>query len=189
MDPRITKLADLMVRYCNKVSKGDNVQIGGPVSTSPLMQAVYEKSIEAGANPFCEFEASWMQEVLLKKGRENQIEFIPPWKIHQIESVDCLFRFMGETNTRALSGVDPRNASRRLKAMKPMREVMHRRMDDESLRWCLTLFPTEAYAQDADMSLSEFEDFVFSRPARWTRRIRSRPGKESDANRGRWSIL
>ncbi|MCA9436451.1 MAG: aminopeptidase, partial [Candidatus Omnitrophica bacterium] len=58
MDPRITKLADLMVNYSNKVSRGDIVQIGGPVVTMPLMQAVYEKCIEAGAHPFCEFEAS-----------------------------------------------------------------------------------------------------------------------------------
>ncbi|MCB9768180.1 MAG: aminopeptidase [Candidatus Omnitrophica bacterium] len=161
MDPRITKLADLMVNYSNKVSRGDLVQIGGPVVTMPLMQAVYEKCIEAGANPFCEFEASWMQETLLKKGRKKQIDFLPPWKTDQIEAVDCLFRFLGETNTRALSGVDPKKQQQRLKAMKPVRDIMHRRMDDESIRWCLTLFPTEAYAQDADMSLSDFEDFVY----------------------------
>ena len=36
---------------------------------------------------------------------------------------------------------------------------MKRRMDGRP--YCLTLFPTHAYAQDAEMSLSEFEDFVF----------------------------
>ena len=41
MDPRITKLADLMVNYSNRIEPGDLVQIGGPVSTMPLMQAVY----------------------------------------------------------------------------------------------------------------------------------------------------
>ncbi|MCA9449241.1 MAG: aminopeptidase, partial [Candidatus Omnitrophica bacterium] len=96
MDPRITKLADLMVNYSNKIGRGDIVQIGGPVVTMPLMQAVYEKCIEAGAHPFCEFEAAWMQETLLKKGRKKQIDFLPPWKTDQIEAVDCLFRFLGE---------------------------------------------------------------------------------------------
>lgn len=161
MDPRTLKLAELMVRYSNRVEPGDLVQIGGPVAATPLLQALYEKCIEVGANPFCEFEAPWMQEALLKKGRKKQIDFLPPWKTDQAEAIDCLFRVLGETNTRALSGVDPKKQQQRLKAMKPVRDIFHRRMDDESIRWCLTLFPTEAYAQDSDMSLTEFEDFVY----------------------------
>jgi aminopeptidase len=60
-----------------------------------------------------------------------------------------------------LSGVDPKQQQLRLKAMKPLREILHRRMDDRTLRWCLTLFPTEAYAQDAEMSLTDLEDFAY----------------------------
>ncbi|MCE7908504.1 MAG: hypothetical protein DYH02_09095 [Candidatus Omnitrophica bacterium COP1] len=48
-----------------------------------------------------------------------------------------------------------------MKGVKPLRDILHHRMSDGSLRWCLTLFPTEAYAQDAEMSLTEFEDFVY----------------------------
>jgi aminopeptidase len=161
MDPRVERLAALMVDYCNAVKPGEEVHIGGPVAAMPLLSALYSKCIEAGANPVCEMDAHWMQETLLKKGRKSQMEHVPAWKIKQVESIHCLFRILGESNTRTLSGVDPARQQMRIKGLKPVREILHRRMEDRSLRWCLTLFPTEAYAQDAEMSLSEFEAFVY----------------------------
>ena len=161
MDPRIERLAELLVRYSNAIQPGDQVLIGGSPAATPLLSALYAKTLAAGGNPLCEIENGWAQELLLKHGKKNQLEYIPSWKLEQAEKVDCLFNVRSEQNTRSLSGVDPKKQQQKLKAMKPLREIYHRRMNDQSLRWCVTLFPTEAYAQDADMSLSDFEDFVY----------------------------
>lgn len=162
MDPRISRLAELMVNYSNAVKPGDQVSLTGPVAAQPLLSALYARCLEAGAFPTYDLESSSFQEALLKKGNRQQLEFVPPWRLQQAEAIDCLFKVHGDTNTRGLSGVDPAQQQLRLKGLKPVRDIFHRRMDDGSLRWCLTLFPTEAHAQDADMSLTDFEDFVYT---------------------------
>ncbi len=162
MDPRIDRLAELMVNYSNAVKPGDQVSLTGPVAAQPLLAAIYARCVEAGAFPTYDLEGPSFQEILLKKGNRKQLEFLPPWRVQQAETIDCLFKVQGETNTRALSGVDPKKQQLRLKGLKPLRDVFHRRMDEGSLRWCLTLFPTEAHAQDADMSLADFENFVYT---------------------------
>ena len=162
MDPRIERLAELMVNYSNAVKPGDLVCLTGPAVVQPLLSAIYARCLMAGAFPTYDLEVPACQEALLKKGNRKQLEYLPPWKVQEAETIDCLFKILGETNTRGLSGVDPGKQQLRLKGLKPLRDVFHRRMDDGSLRWCLTLFPTEAHAQDADMSLTDFEDFVYT---------------------------
>jgi len=162
MDQRIEKLAELLVGYSNPVKAGDQVVIGGPVASTDLLSAIYEKTLVAGGLPSCEIEPPGFQELLLKKGRKKQLGYVPAWKKQQAEEVDCLFRVLGETNTRSLSGADPKKQQQRVLGQKPLREIFNRRMNEGSLRWALTLFPTEAYAQDSEMSLSDFQDFVYS---------------------------
>ncbi|NUN98137.1 MAG: aminopeptidase [Candidatus Omnitrophica bacterium] len=162
MDPRIGRLADLLVDYSNPVRAGDQVLIGGPPAAEPLLAALFDKVLAVGAQPTCEIEAPWVQESLLRYGRKKQLAYVPGWKVNQAETLDCLFRVIAETNTRALSGMDPKRQQERMLGLKPLREVLRRRMDDKTLRWNVTLFPTEAHAQDADMSLSEFENFVYA---------------------------
>ncbi len=161
MDPRVERLASLMVNYSNAIKAGELVSINGPLSAEPLLEALYRKCLEAGALPVCDIEAPWLQEALLRHGSKKQLGFIPEWRLTQAEKIDCLFRVIAETNTRYLSGIDPSRQQQRMKGVKPLRDILHHRMSDGSLRWCLTLFPTEAYAQDAEMSLTEFEDFVY----------------------------
>ncbi len=162
MDPRILRLADLLVEYSNPVKSGDQVLIGGPPAAEPLLAALYEKVLAVGGHPTCELEAPWVQESLLRHGKKKQLAHVPKWKVSQAETLDCLFRVLAETNTRALSGIDPKRQQERMLGLKSVREVLRRRMDTKSLRWNVTLFPTEAHAQDADMSLTEFADFVYA---------------------------
>ena len=68
---------------------------------------------------------------------------------------------MAEANTRALSGVEPELQTRRQAAAKPLMETMMRRTAAGDFRWSLTLFPTHAYAAEADMSLADYEDFFY----------------------------
>ena len=68
---------------------------------------------------------------------------------------------MADTNTRELSGVDPARQTRRKRATKPLMEKMMERIGRGRVRWGLTLFPTQAYAAEADMSLAEYEDFYY----------------------------
>jgi aminopeptidase len=96
-----------------------------------------------------------------KHASDAQIDWIPPTAMWAAENAAVRIRLLADENTRALSGVDPACQSRRQAAAKPLMETMMRRTAAGEFRWSLTLFPTHAYAAEADMSLAEYEDFFY----------------------------
>ena len=79
----------------------------------------------------------------------------------EIERADILYSIMSGQNTRALTKVDPKKMVRLQRARQPWMETYMRRAATDDLLWTLTLFPTPAYAQDAEMGLLDLFDFVF----------------------------
>ena len=65
------------------------------------------------------------------------------------------------TNTKALTSVDPEREARVQRARLPWRERYLERALAGELRWVLTAYPTNGAAQDAEMSLAEYESFIY----------------------------
>lgn len=160
-DPRITKLARLLVDYCVAVQPGDKVLLSGTALSLPLMTATYEEIIRAGGLPLPLIGGGGFEEILLKQGNDDQIQHIPEPVRLVYDTYDCLISISGQSNTRSLSGVDPARQQMRQSAQRDLMQAMMERSASGELRWVGTLFPTNAYAQEADMSLREFEEFVF----------------------------
>lgn len=154
-DPRIRKFAQLLAHYSIDAKKGESIGIEGPETASPLIQDLYEELLRAGAYPIVRMTPAGVSEAFFKHGQPHHFDALPPFELAYAKAMDGTIRIMGSTNTRALSATDPTRMARFAKARRPVRRIILAK------KWSLTLFPTEAYAQDAEMSLSEFADFVF----------------------------
>lgn len=160
-DSRVTKLAQLLVDYCVGVRPGDNVLLTGSSVTLPLLTETHRAIIRAGGHTLLNWTEEHFAEILLKEGSDQQLGHIPePVKL-VYDTYDCLIKVGGDRNTRALSGVDPSRQRIRRAASRDLLQTMMARAAGGDLRWVATLFPTHAQAQEADMSLSEFETFVY----------------------------
>ena len=160
-DPRVVKLANLLVNYSVEVKPGDKVMIGGGLTTQPLMEETYRAVVKAGGHPLVRWHHNTLQEIMLKEGNDDQLTHIPePVKV-AMETYDCSISFWGDTNTRTLSGVDPARQQLAQSAGKELFGKVMERSASGEYRWVGTQFPTNANAQEADMSLSEYEDFVY----------------------------
>jgi aminopeptidase len=129
------------------------------------MQAVFREVLRAGAYPFPYLEsqrAEGFDEILYQEGGNDQLEFIEPWAEQQVRSLDCDIMVMAATNTRRLSRSDSSRTALRARALSDLYNLYIKRGAEGSLRWAITAVPTAAYAQDADMSLSEFAEFLFA---------------------------
>jgi aminopeptidase len=78
-----------------------------------------------------------------------------------IEQIDANIMIWTDVNTKQLTNADPTKQSRRAVARRPLFERLLERAARKELRWSGTIHPTQAFAQDAEMSLREFEDFVY----------------------------
>ncbi|HEV2283250.1 MAG TPA: aminopeptidase [bacterium] len=160
-DPRIDRLARVLVHYSMKVRKGDLVRIGGPAIAAPHIAAAYREVLQAGGHPTVRCTIDGLDETFLKLASDEQLRFISDLDRREVEVLNCELRYLGAYNTRALTRIPPERMRIRREAT---REIMTRFMERAArheLRWCLTQAPVHADAQEAEMSLGDYEDFVY----------------------------
>lgn len=160
-DPRISKLAKLLTNYCVEVRPGDRVLLIGTFSALPLVTETYREVIRAGGHPLTFWDESTLSEIFFKEANEAQLAYIPEPQKLIMETYECRIAIRGADNTRTLSGIDLAKQTISRNASRELMEISMKRSAAGDLRWVGTLFPTNAYAQEADMSLSDYEDFVY----------------------------
>jgi aminopeptidase len=160
-DPRVERLAQLLSGYALNLEQGDLVRFDGGTCAAPLLAALFRAALERGAHPYVNAKVEGLDRILLEEGSNAQIEYISSIEWAEIDALDALVTVWSEENTRALSRVDPDRQARLLGARSGLARRRWERIETGEMRWCGTLFPTQAHAQDADMSLADYERFVF----------------------------
>ncbi|MEK6278514.1 MAG: aminopeptidase [Actinomycetota bacterium] len=160
-DPRVTNLARILVGYSTKVAEGETVVVDGESAAEPLLAAVYEEVLKAGANPIPNMSLEGQSATYFKHASDAQLDWISPVSEWSVENADVRISVGASTNPRELSGVPPERQQRRSQAMGDLMARAMERSADGSFRWVYTLFPTAAYAAEAEMSLEDYEDFYY----------------------------
>jgi aminopeptidase len=194
-DLRIEKLADLLVNYSVSVKTGDKVAIQGDSLAEPLLKAVYTKVLEAGGYPFLTTSLNGIDEIFYKYASKDQLAHIPPPAKLIMETYDVRISIGADDNTKALSNVDSAKLVAHQRARTELMKVFLQRASKGELRWTGTHYPTSAYAQDAEMGLSEYEDFVYTAclgdvndPVGYWKRFSARQQKVVDWLKGKKNI-
>lgn len=160
-DPRITKLAKVLIHYSLDIKPGQKLRI----STSPLAYdltlAAYEEAIKAGAHVYVEQPIEELREIFYKYASNEQLDFVSPVSKMLTETFDADLGIDASPNRRILSGVDPNKIARNAKARTELMRTYMDRSARGELHWCFTVYPNNANAQDADMSLHDYTEFVF----------------------------
>ena len=160
-DPRVTNLARILVHYSAKVGEGQTCLIESPSAGEPLVAAVYEEVLKAGGHPVVALSFPGQQATYFENATDPQLEWVSPVARWSAEEADCRIAVLADINTRELSQIPPERQQLRRAAMHPLLEKVMKRSADGDHRWVVTLFPTAAYASDAEMSLAAFEDFYY----------------------------
>lgn len=161
LDARTAKLAQVLVNYSLEIRPGQQLNLRTNPLAEELALEVYREAVEAGAHVFLQLGLPGDQEIFYKYAAEAQLDFVSPVRKLIVETFDANLVIGAEFNTRELSGVDPKRIARVHKAWAPLDKIFSQRSARQELRWCYTEFPTQASAQEADMSLSEYQDFVY----------------------------
>jgi aminopeptidase len=161
-DPRVERLASLLTDYSLALGEGQVLRIDSLEGGSPLVLALYDAALQAGALPYTNVGLSGLEETLLQHGSETQLTYLSPIQWEEIEQLDALITVWSETNTRALSRVDPTRHAAHIAAQRKLSNRRWERISNGEMSWCGTLYPTNAHAQEAEMSLADYESFVYA---------------------------
>ncbi len=156
LGPREQKLAKLLVDYSIKVKRGDIIKINTGVEAKTLIQEICKNILLKGATPKIDVDMPGFAYTYFKYAQQNVLEQFP--KIAEFEAKEAA-GYIGiycNRNTKELSGTDPKKTALRRRITKPISELQLKKDN-----WVIFDYPTDALAQDAEMSLGEFEDFVY----------------------------
>jgi aminopeptidase len=167
-DPRLCKLAQVLVRYCVNVGPGDRVGImpvGSIASALPLQAEVIREVLRSGGQPHpyvIPARADEFDYVFYSTAAEAQLQ--RPDRVIELvtKEFDCDIVILCEANTRRLSHIDPERQVMWRRAQSDLTHLYYERAAKRELRWVGTAYPTPAYAQDAEMSLEEYEGFLYT---------------------------
>ncbi|MBL7100726.1 MAG: aminopeptidase [Nanoarchaeota archaeon] len=154
-DPRIVRLASILVNHSIKVKKGDLIVIHSSSEATPLALECYKLILKKGAFPKVSFSMPGFAYTYYKYANFKQLSHFPEIANFEAERLDGEINIGGPLNTKEFSNVDPKKVALRRKIVHPISEIVLKK------RWVGCAYPTNALAQDAEMSLEEFEDFLF----------------------------
>jgi aminopeptidase len=160
-DTRLARLGELIVGYSIGLKPGQVIRIDAPSVSTPLAEELYRASLRAGGYPYANVELESLPEILVAEGSGDQLDFVSPVAETEIDRVDAIVTIWAERNTRAFTSAEPARHQRLIAATRQLTNRRWARISAGELRWTGMLFPTPAHAQDAGMSMDDYERFVY----------------------------
>jgi aminopeptidase len=167
-DPRVDRMAQVLVNYSTKIQPGDRVLIEAEPPAEPLVRALYREILKAGGHPHSLIAlagfttATGIDDVFLQFAQGDQLDHPATFLDLAYARFESRIRIHSVSNSRLLMEADKAKLAQRSKVMGKVTKVQFTRGAAQEFKWVTTLFPTNAYAQDTGMSLEEFERFVFT---------------------------
>ncbi len=160
-DQRILKLARLCIRYSVDVKPKESVLIQGSNLASPLITEIFKQCLLADAHPLVIPNLD-LDYLFYKHAKEHQLEFVSPFVEYLIKNIDVSIGVWCQPNPKGLSSVDPAKIRKHTASRREIRELFNKRAAEGKLKWTGLPYPINAQAQEAAMSLVEYEDFVYN---------------------------
>jgi len=157
MDARAKKAAIILVEYSTKIKKNDRVTINCNNESKELALEIYRQALRKEAYPEIRATLAGQSYAYYANASEEQLKKFPKKAWYDIKNTDVVIFLGSPENTRELTNIDPKLVSTRQKIL---RKIQRYRV--EKTRWCIFDYPCNALAQEAEMSLEEFEEFVYS---------------------------
>ena len=151
------KWAELLVNYCCNVQPGENVSINVDTAAVGIARALFREVLKQDAKPILRLNYPELEQDLYELATDTYFDADIDFELTEIKQIDSWIRVRGPENTRALQNLDKTKMAKLRKKLRPVQNI---RINET--KWVGSLYPTNALAQDAGMSLDEYEDFVYS---------------------------
>ena len=154
---RIKKAAKVLVDYCTKVKEGERVVITAPPVAQPLVLEIYKMCLQKGAYPVIRTPLPGAAYMFYKYAKGQQLTRFPKIAMYEMKNTDAYIAIRAPRNTSEFASIDPKKIAERAKVLRPISKYRL-----QNVKWVAFDYPTPAYAQNAGMSLHDYEDFAFN---------------------------
>jgi len=157
-DPRIDEYARLLVERSVDVQPGWQVVVRGTPLARPLIESVLEQIAQRGAHPLLQLSFEQIGGPFAREAPLETLREAAPLQRRIWEEADAFISVWAPENTREGSEL----SEERRKALRQMSGPMRERTMALAVPWVIAEYPVHSAAQDAGMTLTEFEEFIFA---------------------------
>ena len=159
----LKKYAKLLVNYCLDIKEGDRLFIQTTTLAEPLVREVYREALRAGASLVeTDFIFQGRSHIFLNEANDTQLKTVSPFYKTAMSEFEAYLHIRAPFNLREDANVDAEKSKKRGEATKEINKIYFERTANRALKRNLCQYPTAASAQEAGMSLEEYEHFVFN---------------------------
>ncbi len=162
----LRKYAELLVHYCVELQEKERLYISTTLLAEPLVREIYRVATQAGAQVEVNFSFREQHKIFMENASDYLLSQPGTLMKTAMEEFDAYLNIRAPYNLNESPKVDPQKHKLRSAAMSPINKLYFERTADRSapnaLKRSLCQFPTQASAQAANMSLEEYEKFVFN---------------------------
>jgi aminopeptidase len=157
-DPRIKKLADLLINYSCALKPGERILIEAIDVPHAFTKSLVESATAAGGHALVLLKSNEINRSLMLHGSDASWNLTADVERLQMENVQCYIGARGNANISELSDVP--DAKQKVYENTVWKRV-HHDVRIKKTRWVVLRWPSSSMAQMAEMSTEAFEDFYF----------------------------
>jgi aminopeptidase len=146
--------AALLCDWCLRVAPGDRVAVYSTTLAQDLALSLHRALLQREAWPYVRLEPPSLGAEFHRHAQNLQRTQAPPIDLAVTGAIDAFVRIDAPANTTELADIDPALVAQVATARRSLQEA------SLALRWCGTLLPTPALAQQAGMAGHEYAAFV-----------------------------
>ena len=161
MESVLARYANLLVHYCLEIQSGNKLFIRSTTLAEPLIREVYRSAIKVGAHVEIDLDFREKNRIFLTEAEEHQLRYLSPTYKLAMETFDAYLYIRAPFNLWENQNIPKGKSGIRSDAMKGVSKTYFERTATRELKRNLCQYPTNAAAQNAEMSLEEYEKFVF----------------------------
>lgn len=159
IDDRVQKLAKLVVRYCIEAKPNEDIVISASSEAEKFVKELYKELILAKADPLIKMHPEGIDYFYFKHATKRQLKSFQKEWYDSIKKAEGYIEVDTEFNTKELSNISQKKIAIREKTLEKIDDYI---FNSKKVKNVLVAFPCHAHAQDAEMSIEEWENFVFS---------------------------
>lgn len=157
----LKKYASLLVNYCVEIKEGDRLFINSSTLAEPLIKEVYREAVIRGANVEVNLDFRDKYNMFINNASDDQLKNVSPFFHMAMKDFNAYLYIKAPFNTNEDRNVDTARANKYRETMAPVNKIYFERAATRDLKRNFSIFPTQAFAQEAGMSLDEYENFVY----------------------------
>ena len=156
------KYAELLIHYCLDIQAGQKLYVKSTTLAEPLLREIYRVGVQAGAHVVIDMSFREQNRILLNEGNKEQLGYASPSYEAAMKEFDAFLVVRAPYNLKEDQNVNADSRKLRSKSLHWLSELYFSRTADGSLTRSLCQYPTNAGAQEAGMSLEEYEHFIYN---------------------------